>query len=207
MTQVTAQLWRHSTYNPYIDLTFNQYLVGESTPILVHTGDAGESASLLKALEGRKVSYIFVSHFESDECGALSTVLSVYPAAKVITGEVTARQLEGFGIKADVLIAHDGDRLNLSDVELDIIAYPSEMHLWDGLLCYDAKHKIFFSSDLMIRFGHSEQLSVSSSWKEEVEAISPLQIADEERRRALKARLATLSVDLVATGHGPVLTV
>lgn len=207
MTQLTTHLWRHSTYNPYIDLTFNQYLVGESTPVLIHTGDEHEAPSLLKALEGRKVSYIFVSHFESDECGSLATLLSVYPAAKVIASEVTARQLSGFGIKADVIVAKDGDRLTLGDVELDMIAYPSEMHLWDGLLCYEAKHKIFFSSDLMIRFGHSEEISLKSDWKEEVEAISSMQVADEEKRAALKARLASLSVDLVAPGHGPVLDV
>lgn len=207
MTRLTTYLWRHSTYNPYIDLTFNQYLVGEHTPVLIHTGDEHEAPSLLKALEGRKVSYVFVSHFESDECGSLATLLSVYPSAKVIAGEVTARQLAGFGIKGDVIIARDGDRLTFGDVELEMIAYPSEMHLWDGLLCYETKHKIFFSSDLMIRFGHSEEPSLKSDWKEEVEAISPMQVADAKRRTALQERLAPLSVALVAPGHGPVLTV
>jgi len=207
MTQITPHLWRHTTYNQYIDLTFNQYLAGVSEPVLIHTGAESDAPSLLKALEGRKVSSIFVSHFESDECGALSTVLSIYPAAKVIAGEVTARQITGFGIKADVTIARDGEILTLGDLELEMIAYPSEMHLWDGLLAYERKNKIFFSSDLMIRYGHSEEERHKSNWKVEVEAISPIQVADEARRGALKERLLALSVDLVAPGHGPILNV
>ncbi len=207
MTAITPHLWRHTTYNQFIDLTFNQYLIGTAHPMLIHTGSAPEAPSLLKALKGRKLSYIFVSHFESDECGALSAILNVYPSAKVVTGEVTARQITGFGIKADVITASDGEVLSLGDLELEMIAYPSEMHLWDGLLCYERKSKTFFSSDLMIRFGNSDVNQVTSDWKQEVEAIGVMQIADADRRRTLKERLLTLDVDLVAPGHGPILTV
>lgn len=59
----------------------------------------------------------------------------------------------------------------------------------------------------MIRYGHSEEVVHQSNWKDEVEAIGPLQIADEGRRAALKARLLPLSVELVAPGHGPALVV
>lgn len=136
MNQITPQLWRHTTYNQFIDLTFNQYVLAGSEPILIHTGSDPDAPSLLRALQGRKLSYVFVSHFESDECGALCSILEVYPSLKVITSAVTARQLAGFGIKADVIIAEDTQRLALGDLELEMVAYPSEMHLWDGLLCY-----------------------------------------------------------------------
>lgn len=207
MIQIAPHLWRHATYDQYIDLTFNQYLLAGSEPVLIHTGADPDAPALLRALQGRTVSYIFVSHFESDECGALCSILAVYPGSTVITGEVTARQLAGFGITDQVTVARDGDVLPIGGLELEMIAYPSEMHLWDGLLCYERHTRIFFSSDLMIRFGHSGEEVHQSAWKAEVEAIGPLQIADAERRALLKRRLLPLSVDLVAPGHGPILRV
>ncbi|NMA22273.1 MAG: MBL fold metallo-hydrolase [Spirochaetales bacterium] len=207
MHKIYNGLWRHTTYNDQIDLTFNQYFLEGEEPLLVHTGSSQDAPALLRALQGKKISYIFVSHFESDECGALCPVLETYPSAKVITGEVTARQFKGFGIHADVLVAEANQTITVGDFEFLTIAYPSEMHLWDGLLLYEKRHKIFFSSDLMIRFGNSDEEVLKSKWKDEVEAISAVQVADEARRNELKATLLQLDVALVAPGHGPALQV
>jgi flavorubredoxin len=149
------------------------------------------------------LKYIFISHFESDECGGLSLILKHFPEAKPICSEVTARQLSGFGITNDVIIKRPGEKLISNGYELEFINYPSEMHLWEGLLLLENKRGIFFSSDLMFRFGNAQGKVLEGNWQTEIENITPQQISDPEQRAKLQQTLAKLDPKFVATGHGP----
>ena len=207
MNTIYDNLFQFSNYVRPIDLTFHQYLLASSEPLLVHTGDMGQAESLasgLKSILGTNpLRYIFISHFESDECGGLSVILREFPQAKPICSEVTARQLSGFGITNDVIVKKSGEKLSSDDYELEFISYPSEMHLWEGLLLMENKRGIFFSSDLMLRFGKVEDQTVAGSWQEEIDTIGPMQISDPEKRSQLKTELGRLDPKFLATGHGP----
>ena len=86
--RVLDDLTQFQTYAKNIDLTFNQYLLAGKDPLLVHTGDRELGGQLVhevaSALAGRPLSYIFISHFESDECGSLPLWLQRFPAVKVL---------------------------------------------------------------------------------------------------------------------------
>lgn len=209
MKQIEQDLYQFSTYTPPIDLSFHQYLLTADEPILFHTGNVQQAAVLLPqlkaALNGKALSYIFVSHFEADECGGLSLILGDFPEAKTICSEVTARQLSGFGIKSEVITKKPGENLSSDGYALEFISYPSEMHLWEGLLVIENRHKIFFSSDLMIRRGDAAGVIVDSNWQTEIDNIRPEQVPDPDRRAQLQKTLAQLSPRLAATGHGPCL--
>jgi flavorubredoxin len=89
----------------------------------------------LKAtLNGNDLKYIFISHFESDECGGLALILEHFPKAKPICSEVTTRKLNGNGLVNDAIIKRPGEKLNTDAYELEFFSYPSEMHLGEGLL-------------------------------------------------------------------------
>jgi len=45
--------------------------------------------------------------------------------------------------------------------------YPSEMHLWEGLLLMENKSGIFFSSDLVFRLGEFNGSVIEGNWQEE----------------------------------------
>jgi flavorubredoxin len=209
MVQLTPSIYRHSTFNEAISLSFNQYLIDGPSTLLVHTGDVRTHQSLLAALQdvlgSRDLDYIFVSHFESDECGALAQILEVYPNAQVLTGAITARQLAGFGILAQTIILEGDQEFTADGLSFHTITYPSEMHLWDGLLLYDKERRILYSSDLMMRFGALESQTVSSSWIREIEGISEQQVPNEEKRTVLQKTLTYLQPKLVLPGHGPAL--
>ena len=81
------------------------------------------------------------------------------------------------------------------------------MHLWDGLLMMENQRRIFFSSDLMLRFGEEIGTVVEGDWDSEVNDISPEQVPDPERRTKLQQTLAQLNPTFVAAGHGPCLKV
>lgn len=202
-------LHRFTTFVVSIKLAFHQYLLNTSEPVLFHTGNAAQAAALLpqlkEALDGKALKYIFVSHFEADECGGVSTILDAYPAAHVVCSEVTARQLDGFGLVKECVTRKPGEKLTTDDYELEFIGYPSEMHLWEGLLAIENRRKVFFSSDLMMRFGQVTTSMVPSAWQTEITGIRPEQIPDTERRMRLQSVLTKLKPQFVAPGHGPIL--
>ncbi|BCZ46707.1 hypothetical protein psyc5s11_27740 [Clostridium gelidum] len=138
MAIINKDLHQFSSYIQQINLTFHQYLLLCDEPLLVHTGNVMQAEALLPqlkaALNSKDLKYIFISHFEADECGALSVILEHFPEALTICSEVTARQLNGFGIKAKTITKKAGEKLTTDSYELEFIDYPSEMHLWDGLL-------------------------------------------------------------------------
>ncbi|MGI6252173.1 MAG: MBL fold metallo-hydrolase [Aminivibrio sp.] len=207
MKLVAKDLYQYSTYVPQIDLSFNQFLLAGDKPLLVHTGTHPQTEALVprlrEALGGKPLKYIFVSHFEGDECGGLSLLLEEYPDALTICPEVTARQFAGFGQNVKTLVKKPGEKLTTGDYELEFISYPSEMHLWEGLLAMENSRGVFFSCDLMIRRGDDDGVFIDSDWETEINGIRPEQIPDPARLEALQKTLRTFSPGFVATGHGP----
>lgn len=209
MSPIYEDLYQFSSYVPPIDLSFHQYLLLTDEPVLVHTGSIQQAEVLvprLKAvLEDRQLKYIFISHFESDECGGLSTLLKHFPEVRPICSEITARQLSGFGITNEAVVKRSGEKLVSGDYELEFISYPSEMHLWEGLLLMENKRGIFFSSDLVFRLGKADGAVIEGNWQTEVDSVTPQQVSDPERKAKLQQTLAEFNPKFVAVGHGPCL--
>lgn len=207
--KVYNDLQMFNSYVSFIDLSFNQYLLLGSEPLLIHTGSQDQAVEMLpkvKALLGEKpLSYILISHFESDECGGLSIIKKYYPSAKPVCSQVTARQLTGFGIAAEIITKASGDVLETNDFILRFIRYPSEMHLWEGLLAFEEKRGILFSSDLFIRFGKLNEPIAHSNLDEEIQGITPDKIPNPEAIRDIQADLKDLPIKFIAPGHGPCL--
>ena len=211
MSAIYQDLYQFSTHFSPINLSFHQYLLAAQDPLLVHTGNMQQAVALVPQLEavlnGKTLNYIFISHFEGDECGGLSHILKHFPEAKPICSEVTARQLGSFGLTNEVIIKKPGEKLTTDDYELEFLSYPSEMHLWEGLLAIENRRGIFNSSDLMIRFGEANGTAVETNWHKEVNNIRSEQVPDPERRAQLQQTLIQLSPRFVATGHGPCLKI
>ena len=204
-------LHQFSTYMPQIDLSFHQYLLLAEEPLLVHTGNMKHAEDMIPELEvalnGKDLKYIFISHFESDECGGLSLILKRFPTAIPVCSQTTAQQLMGFGLISEAIVKKPGEKLETNDYELEFISYPSEMHLWEGLLAIENRRGIFFSSDLMMSFGKEMGTVKESNWQTKVNNIQQEQVPDVKRLEELKRTLLKLNPSFVATGHGPCLKV
>lgn len=207
MSTIYKDLHQFSSYIPPIDLSFHQYLLLTDEPTLVHTGNIQQAEALIPqikaVLNDKPLKYVFISHFESDECGGLSIILKHFPEAKPICSEVTSRQLSGFGITNEFVIKKPGEKLSGKDYQLEFLSYPSEMHLWEGLLLIENQRGIFFSSDLMFSLGSAGGAVIEGIWQEEVNNISMLQIPSSENRLQLQQTLGKLNPKFIATGHGP----
>jgi len=158
---------------------------------------------LKKLLGDKSLDYVFISHFESDECGGLSHLLLHFPNVKAICSQITAIQLRGFGFTNKLVIKKSNDMLESKNFKLKFIAYPSEMHLWKGILAVDLDRQLFFSSDLFIK---REAVAVPS-WNDEINKISVKQIPCENALKTLQTILRDIDVKYIATGHGPFLQV
>lgn len=207
MMQIYPELFQFTVVMEPIKLSIHQYLLLTEEPILIQTGDIQQAQATLQQLKeligDRRLKYILVSHFESDECGGLSLVLQEYPNAVTVCSEVTARQLRGFGITETIEIKKAGDILGGKDFQFKIISYPSEMHMWEGILFIEKKRGIFFSSDLMFRMGETHGQVIESSWTDAVNDSGAAQMPNPDMQKKLLEDLRMLAPFFVASGHGP----
>ncbi|MGE5582448.1 MAG: MBL fold metallo-hydrolase [Bacillota bacterium] len=207
--KIADNLYLFSSFEGSINLSFNQFLLLGSDSVLIHTGNQQQATELApklpQILGERNLSYIFISHFESDECGGLKTIIESFPKAKPVCSAVTARQLKGFGLASEVIVKAPAENLETADYKLSFIGYPSEMHLWEGLMTLETKNALLFSSDIFIRRGKVTEPVINVNWPEEVQGITPEQIPSAPGLAMLQKTLTDLPVKLVAPGHGPCL--
>lgn len=209
MLKIFDDLYQFSAYDPRYDLTYHQYLLLTDEPLLVHTGNALHAEGLIPQLKSvlgdRALKYVFFSHFESDECGGLPLILKHYPGARPVCSEVSSRELLGFGVTEDSIVKKPAEKLAAGGFELEFAGFPSEVHLWDGLMGYETRRGILFCSDLFFRFGRTHGAVVNADWRDVVDRMD--QMPDLAKREQLQGHLRQLRPRFVATGHGPCLKI
>ncbi|WP_238883715.1 MBL fold metallo-hydrolase [Clostridium sp. YIM B02551] len=205
--KVLDDLYKFNHSIPNVPINFNQFLFLGNDPMLIHTGNHNMAKDLvpkLKEILGeKKLSYIFVSHFEGDECGGIDLILEQYPDAHTICSKTTSMQFNGFGFNYDLLIKNPDDTLEKDVYSLKFISYPSEMHLWEGLIVFDTKRNILFSSDLIINYDNIDEQIIDSTIEEEINAITERQIPSPKALEIIKHVLSELPIKYIASGHGP----
>lgn len=206
MTKIYTDLYQFSIHIPPMHFTIHQYLLLSEEPILISTGTAQQAEQILpevkELLNGKELKYILVSHMESDECGGLSAFQKEFPDVIAVCSNLSARELPGFGYNGKIAAQKQGDVISGKGFSLRFIDYPSEVHLQDGLAFYEETRKIFFSSDLMLRFGDAVGETIENCWKDEVNAIDLERIPHAEKLPILQKSLHELDPNFIAVGHG-----
>ena len=137
--------------------SFNQYLVVDDRPLLFHTGLRQMFPLLREAIEAvmpiATLSYIGISHFESDECGALNPLLAAAPHAVPVCSRIGAMvSINDFADRAARPLA-DGEELSLGRHRLRWFDTPQMPHGWDCGLMMDLTTRTFFCGDLFTQGG------------------------------------------------------
>ena len=206
MNQLFPELYQFTIHIQQMHFTIHQYLLLANDPILISTGTIQQSEKILpeirKLLNGNDLKYIFVSHMESDECGGLNLFLKEFPNVITVCSELTSRELPGYGFIGKIIKQKNNEILNGNGFSIKFIEYPSEVHLQNGLIFYEEKRKILFSSDLMLSFGDAVGEIKESKWEKEVESINIERIPNKEMLEKIKIELNKISPQFVAVGHG-----
>lgn len=204
--EIYKDLYQFTQELSFMNFTIHQYLLLTKEPILICTGTYEQAEYILpkikKILGDKKLKYILVPHIESDECGGLAVFLKEYPDVITICSQIGARELPGFGYKGEVIFKEQGDILNGNDFSIRCVDYPSEVHLQNGLVFFEEKRKIFFSSDLMLSFGNATGKTIDSLWETEVKNITLQSVPNEEKLNTLRNHLSDFEPKFIAAMHG-----
>ena len=115
VTEIALDTYRISTYHAGFGIQFNQFLVVDDEPFLMHTGFRRmfpeTLAGVSQLIDPSRLRWIGYSHFEPDECGALNDWLATAPQAQAICSQVGAMvMLADFADRAPRALA-DGETI------------------------------------------------------------------------------------------------
>ena len=187
---------------------FNQYLVLDDEPLLFHSGLkrmfplVREAIGALMPLE--KLRYVGLSHFESDECGALNELLAVAPQAVPVCGQIAAMvSLNDYADRQPRALA-DGEDLKLGRHTLRWFDTPQMPHGWDCGLMMDMTTRTFFCGDLFTQGGPGDVALTESDILGPSEAFrAPMDYyAHAPQSGAILERLARETPATLAVMHG-----
>ena len=76
IAEIYDGIYRISRFNKIFGITFNQFLIDDEQPILVHTGPIGMYKKIEEKVKEviplQKLTYVAFLHFESDEWGGMA---------------------------------------------------------------------------------------------------------------------------------------
>lgn len=161
ITEVAPDLYQISTFVPDVNLQFNQFLVRDEQPLLFHTGMKGLFPVVRDAvatlLTPSQVRWIGFSHFEADECGALTEWQTLAPSATAVCSLIAKL------VSVDDVVAlrpaqalADGEQLCTGRYRFRFLQTPQVPHCWDAGLLFEETQGTLLCSDLFHQNGDVE---------------------------------------------------
>jgi flavorubredoxin len=153
--EVGKGTYRISTYFPQKHLSFNQFLIVDERPTLIHTGAFPQYMDIRRAiaeiLDPARLAYIVVPHFEADECGGMGRFVAEAKQAVLVCSLVGARiNLLQWDYAGPVQGVQDGDVIALGKHRLRFLETP-HVHHWDSLMAFEETTQSLFPADLFLQ--------------------------------------------------------
>lgn len=211
--QITGGIYRISTMPKDSLITFNQFLIDDEHPALIHTGMAPMYEDICDAfrqvLDPARLAYIILLHFEGDECGGMERFMARAAGARVVGCELSARlNLSSFGFACQNRIVgkRDGEIIDLGKHKLRFLETP-HVHHWDSMMIWEEKTRSLFPADLFIQPGDQPPIireNLSSAMCELYRHAGIF--AHEDPVRRVVARVERLQPEWVHAMHGGTLS-
>jgi flavorubredoxin len=165
VTEIAPDVFRISTPNPDYGIQFNQFLVRDDEPFLMHTGFRKMFPATLEGvssvLDPASLRWIGFSHFESDECGALNDWLRLAPRAQAVCSLVGAVVMVNDFADRPARSLQDNEVLAVGRRRLRFLSTPHVPHGWDAGLFFEEADRTLLCSDLFFHVGDPEPLTES----------------------------------------------
>ena len=160
-------------------VTYNSYVIlDEKTAIMDTVDQRGSDQWLLnveKALDGRDLDYLVVSHMEPDHGANIARLAQRYPKAALVGNAKTFPMIKQFfdlDLEGRTLLVKEGDTLSLGRHTLQFFMAPM-VHWPEVMMSYEKTEKILFSADGFGTFGADSGLG--EDWSEEAARPPPWQ--------------------------------
>ncbi len=135
VTEIAANVYRISTFHPEFGIQFNQFLIADEEPFLMHTS----------ILDPAKLRWIGFSHFESDKCGALNEWLKTAPQAQAVCSFVGAVVMVNDFADRSARALADNEILEIGRHRLQFLSTPHVPHSWDAGLFFETTSAYFYA--------------------------------------------------------------
>lgn len=194
--------------------TYNSFLIRGDRTALVDTSHEKFRALYLDAIQGlidpRDIDYLIVSHTEPDHSGLIADMLRMAPQMTVVGSKVAIQFLEELVHQPfERKLVKSGERLDLGKGhELEFVSAPN-LHWPDTILTFDHKTGILYTCDV---FGM--HYCDDRDYDEDLELLEPdyklyYDCLMGPNARSVLAALKRMQdlppIQLIATGHGPLL--
>jgi flavorubredoxin len=188
--------------------SFNQYLVVDEQPLLFHSGPRRMFPLVREAVAAvmpvDRLSYVGLSHFEADECGALNEFLAVAPEAIPLSGQIAAMvSVDDFADRKGRALA-DGETLALGRHRLTWLDTPHVPHAWECGFLFDETTRTLLCGDLFTQGGaeHAPLIESDILGPSEAMRLGLDYYAHGKSTRPTLERLAALQPRTLACMHG-----
>jgi flavorubredoxin len=157
VTEIADGIYRICNPPQNYPIGFNQFLIDDDCPTLIHTGfyqsyDVVRSA-IAQVLDPKRLAYVVLGHFEADECGGMDRFLAEAPKSILVASELGAGvNLSHWNYCGPVKGMRDGDVLELGRHRLRFWETP-HVHHWDSLMVFEETTGSLFPADLFIQPG------------------------------------------------------
>ncbi|BCL39079.1 diflavin flavoprotein [Nostoc sp. MS1] len=193
--------------------TYNSFLIQGEKIALVDTSHRKFEELYLEIVSGlidpNKIDYLVISHTEPDHSGLVSNILQLAPSITVVGAKVAIQFLENLIHQPfKSLQVKSGETLDLGNGhKLEFVSAPN-LHWPDTILTYDHKTGILFTCDVFgMHYCDDDTYDENFSIIEEDFKYYYDCLMGPNARSVLAAlkRIENLSINTVATGHGPLL--
>jgi flavorubredoxin len=209
VTEIAPDVFRISIFPPGSTVSYGCFLIRDDEPAMVETSfnsffDLVHGA-VKRLIDPAKLRYLFVPHFEMDECGSLNRFLEIAPHAEPVCSPVgTFVTIRDFSQRAPKMV-RDAESIQLGRTTLKAVLAPW-VHYWDSMLVYDESDRMLFTSDLFLQPGDREPMTAEDRSEEVVQSARLTGAFPSQKllERALD-RIEPLDVETIACHHGSVL--
>jgi flavorubredoxin len=211
--EIVDGIYRISTPPREIEISFNQFLIDDERPTLIHTGVHSHyddiRAAIGEVMDPARLAHVVLLHFEGDECGGMDRFMAEARDAQLVGCELSVvLNLSAFGVDYVDRVRgfRDGEVLDIGRHRLRFLETP-HVHHWDSMMLFEESTRSLFPSDLFIQPGDlppvlNEDLSAEMCALYRGAGI----FAHEKPVRDVVDRLEALDPDWVHAMHGGTLT-
>ena len=190
-------------------VSYNSYVILDDKTTVMDTVDARRTdewlENLEKALAGRTVDYLVVSHMEPDHAASVQVLAEKYPEMKVVGNAKTFPMIQQFfelDLSERSVVVKEGDTLNLGTHELTFVMAPM-IHWPEVMVSYEKSEKILFSADGFGKFG---ALDAEEDWACEARRYYFNIVGKYGAQvQTLLKKAAALDIAMICPLHGPIL--
>lgn len=194
--------------------TYNSFIIRGAKTALVDTSHEKFRQLYMEALQHEidpaEIDYLIITHTEPDHSGLVKDILTLAPQVTVVGSKVAIQFLEDLVNQPfEQQVVKNGDRLDLGNGhDLEFVIAPN-LHWPDTSFAYDSKTQVLFTCDA---FGmhYCSDLTFDedlAAIEEDYRFYYDCLMAPNARSviSALKRMQKLPEIEMIATGHGPLL--